>query len=37
VAACFANDLGAVLAPGLIFAHNNLGLAVFAAVTVVVV
>lgn len=34
LAACFVNDLGTVLALGLVFAHYNLLLAVFAAATV---
>jgi Kef-type K+ transport system membrane component KefB len=34
LAACFVNDLGTVLALGLVFAHYNLLLALFAGVTV---
>ena len=34
LAACFVNDLGTVLALGLVFAHYDLWLALFAAVTV---
>jgi Kef-type K+ transport system membrane component KefB len=34
LAACFVNDLGTVLALGLVFAHYNLLLAVFAVVTI---
>jgi Kef-type K+ transport system membrane component KefB len=33
LAACFVNDLGTVLALGIVFAHYNLWLAVFGAVT----
>ena len=36
LAACFINDLGTVLALGLVFANYNLWLALFAAVTVAV-
>lgn len=37
LAACFINDIGTVLALGLVFANYNLYLAVFVAVTIVVV
>lgn len=37
LAACFVNDLGTVLALGLVFANYNVWLALFAAVTVAVI
>lgn len=36
LAACFVNDLGTVLALGLVFAHYDLWLALFAIVTIIV-